>query len=74
MTVVRSGSRQWTSPAVLAVITVAGLSALIGEGGIWWAFSWVALAVPCVCSVFYFIRGAFGAPAPSAIDGERSTR
>ncbi|UPJ48600.1 hypothetical protein IVB30_37130 [Bradyrhizobium sp. 200] len=64
MTVARSPARQWTGPIVLAVITVAGLlSALIGEGGIWWVFSWVALAVPCVCSVFYLIRGTLG---PSA--------
>jgi hypothetical protein len=61
MTVTRATARQWTSPAALAVITVAGLlSALIGEGGIWWVLSWLALAVPCVCSVFYLIRGALG--------------
>jgi hypothetical protein len=61
MTVTRSTARQWIGPVVLAVITVAGLlSALIGEGGIWWMVSWVALAVPCVCGVFYLIRGGLG--------------
>lgn len=39
--------RQWLWPIVLAVVTVFGLlAALIGEGGVWWALSWLALAVP----------------------------
>jgi hypothetical protein len=43
----RSVGRVWRWPAVLAMLTVFGLlSALIGQGGIWWALSWVALATP----------------------------
>lgn len=45
----RSVGRVWRWPAVLAMLTVFGLlSALIGQGGIWWALSWVALAIPLV--------------------------
>ena len=48
----------WTIPALLALVTVFGLlAALIGEGGIWWALSWVTLTVPCVSSVYYLVRG-----------------
>jgi hypothetical protein len=37
----------WRWPTVLAVLTVFGLlSALLGQGGIWWALSWIALAAP----------------------------
>lgn len=37
----------WTYPIVLAIVTILGLlSALLGEGGIWWPVSWVALATP----------------------------
>ncbi len=37
----------WRWPSVLAALVVFGLlSALLGQGGIWWALSWVALAVP----------------------------
>ncbi len=39
----------WRWPMMLAVLTVFGLlSALLGQGGIWWALSWVALASPLV--------------------------
>ncbi|WP_213774030.1 hypothetical protein [Bradyrhizobium sp. dw_78] len=44
-----SASRVWRWPMVLAVLTVFGLlSALLGQGGIWWALSWAALASPLV--------------------------
>jgi hypothetical protein len=37
----------WRWPLVLAIITCLGLtSALLGEGGIWWGLSWIALAIP----------------------------
>jgi hypothetical protein len=37
----------WRWPAVLAMLTVFGLlSALLGQGGIWWALSWAALSSP----------------------------
>jgi hypothetical protein len=40
-------SRIWRWPAALAVLMEFGLlSALLGQGGIWWVLSWVALAVP----------------------------
>lgn len=65
MSAARSSFHPWTIPTALALITMAGLlAALIGEGGVWWALSWVALAVPCVCSVFYLIRGTLGASIP----------
>ncbi len=43
----RSPGRIWRWPFVLAVLIVFGLlSALLGQGGIWWGLSWVALSVP----------------------------
>jgi hypothetical protein len=37
----------WRWPLALAVLTLFGLvSALLGEGGIWWVLSWLALATP----------------------------
>ena len=48
----RSGSRQsfgriWRWPSLLAgLISFGLLSALLGQGGIWWALSWIALALP----------------------------
>lgn len=43
----RSNFAQWVWPIGLAALTLAGLlSALLGEGGIWWWLSWVALAIP----------------------------
>lgn len=40
-------SQIWRWPVVLAVLTVFGLlSALLGQGGVWWVLSWIALAIP----------------------------
>jgi hypothetical protein len=40
-------SQIWRWPAALAALTAFGLlSALLGQGGIWWVLSWVALAIP----------------------------
>lgn len=37
----------WRWPLVLAASTVTGLlSALLGQGGVWWGLSWIALAAP----------------------------
>jgi hypothetical protein len=37
----------WRWPLLLAALTCLGLtSALLGEGGVWWGLSWVALAIP----------------------------
>ena len=50
----RPGSRHsfgqvWRWPMVLAALTVFGLlSALLGQGGVWWALSWIALSIPLV--------------------------
>jgi hypothetical protein len=42
-----SAWRIWRWPTVLALLTVFGLlSALLGEGGVWWALSWIALSLP----------------------------
>jgi len=42
----------WRWPAVLAILTAFGLmSALLGQGGIWWALSWAALATPIVVTL-----------------------
>jgi hypothetical protein len=39
--------RIWRWPATLAVLTIFGLlSALLGQGGLWWVLSWAALAAP----------------------------
>jgi branched-subunit amino acid transport protein len=41
----RSLGRIWRWPALLGALTVFGLlSALIGQTGFWWAWSWIALA------------------------------
>jgi hypothetical protein len=37
----------WGWPLGLAALSVFGLlSALLGQGGIWWILSWIALATP----------------------------
>jgi hypothetical protein len=42
-------SRIWRWPLLVAVLTLFGLlSALLGQGGIWWILSWIALGVPLV--------------------------
>lgn len=47
--------RQWLWPIVLAIVTIFGLlSALLGEGGVWWWLSWVALATPLVVIARYW--------------------
>ncbi len=39
--------RVWRWPALIATLTSFGLlSALLGEGGIWWVLSWIALTIP----------------------------
>jgi hypothetical protein len=44
--------RIWRWPAALAILTVFGLmSALLGQGGIWWTLSWLALATPLAVTV-----------------------
>ncbi|QUS41625.1 hypothetical protein RPMA_24310 [Tardiphaga alba] len=46
--------RQWLWPILLAVATVFGLLvALVGEGGIWWALSWLMLSVPLLVMAYH---------------------
>ena len=46
-------ARVWTWPIALGVTSVFGLlSALLGQGGVWWLFSWIALAAPLAVILF----------------------
>lgn len=37
----------WCWPIILAAVTLLGLgAALLGQGGLWWWLSWIALGVP----------------------------
>jgi len=50
-------SAVWRWPLVLAGLTLFGLmSALLGEGGMWWVLSWIALATPLVVAVVCLAR------------------
>lgn len=47
----------WRWPLLMAVLTVVGLvSALLGEGGVWWGLSWIALAIPLAVMAFCVVR------------------
>ena len=47
----------WRWPVVLAMSIVFGLvSALLGEGGLWWALSWMALTLPLVVILVGILR------------------
>lgn len=49
--------RIWRWPLVLAAVILFGLaSALLGEGGLWWALSWLALAIPLVVILIGILR------------------
>lgn len=44
--------RIWRWPTVIAVLSIFGLlSALLGQGGIWWPLSWIALSIPLLVIV-----------------------
>ncbi len=48
----------WGWPLMLAVLTIFGLlSALLGQGGLWWVLSWIALAIPLAVIVYYLCCG-----------------
>lgn len=48
---------QWRWPIALAVLTTLGLvTALLGEGGIWWPASWIALGVPLALAGWHMWR------------------
>jgi hypothetical protein len=58
-----SFSRIWRWPFVLAVLTTFGLlSALLGQGGIWWALSWIALAIPLLVMTACVYRAGRSVP------------
>ncbi len=47
---------QWGWPLGLALLTAFGLvSALLGEGGIWWVMSWIALGVPLLVALWHML-------------------
>ena len=49
----------WRWPLALAALTLFGLlSALLGEGGVWWALSWIALAMPLLTILLCVMRSA----------------
>ncbi|WP_438276358.1 hypothetical protein [Nitrobacter sp.] len=49
----QSSYRIWRWPTAIAASSVFGLlSALLGQGGIWWALSWAALAIPLLVAVW----------------------
>lgn len=50
-------TRQWGWPLGLALLTLFGLmSALLGEGGIWWVLSWIALGLPLLVALRHILR------------------
>ncbi len=53
-------------PVVLAALSLFGLlSALLGQGGIWWLLSWIALGIPLFAIFFHLYRhGRTGSPHP----------
>ncbi|MDB5488978.1 MAG: hypothetical protein JWQ58_2693 [Reyranella sp.] len=47
----------WRWPLILGVTTLFGLgAALLGEGGLWWWLSWIALAMPLAVIAFFVAR------------------
>jgi dolichyl-phosphate-mannose--protein O-mannosyl transferase len=61
-------SRIWRWPAALAGLTLFGLlSALLGQTGIWWALSWIALSIPLVVIAFCaYLRDTAGGIKPGS--------
>ncbi len=61
-----SAIRIWAWPVVLAALSLFGLlSALLGQGGIWWLLSWIALGIPLFAIFFHLYRhGRTGSPHP----------
>ncbi len=57
----------WRWPVLLAALSVFGLlSALLGQGGIWWILSWIALSMPLAMIVrCVWLRPAGGRAPPA---------
>lgn len=53
--------RVWTWPIVMAVLTLFGLLAsLLGAEGPWWWASWIALSIPLLAALrFWLLRRFF---------------
>lgn len=55
--------RVWRWPALLASLTLFGLlSALLGQGDVWWALSWAALGAPLAVILRAVVLGAVVRP------------
>lgn len=55
---------QWGWPLGLALLTLSGLlSALLGQGGIWWALSWIALVLPLLVALRHILRASISSGA-----------
>lgn len=53
--------RVWGWPLGLGASSTFGLlSALLGQGGVWWVLSWIALAVPLLVILLHLCFGASG--------------
>lgn len=49
--------RVWRWPILLALLIGFGLtSALLGEGGVWWVLSWIALTIPLLVIAATIVR------------------
>lgn len=54
----RGAMLTWRWPGLMAVLICFGLaSAPLGEGGVWWALSWIALAIPLLVILVCLNRG-----------------
>jgi len=49
--------KTWRWPLLIGTLTVVGLvSALLGEGGLWWWICWIALSLPLAAIAFGILR------------------
>jgi len=65
----------WLWPAAIALLTVFGLlSALLGQSGLWWVLSWIALAVPLAIIVWFVVKGRLPRPSRTRADPVQANR
>jgi len=51
--------RVWLWPIILAALSLFGLlSALLGQGGVWWTLSWITLTAPLLVILWCYLRKA----------------